>query len=159
MEWFDWSREAPLSLEERDSLVDRTISNLKNRPYDPEGARFSYYCTGDTLIVGCQFKGSDPSVFDCQVRRISHPALAGVPSPQKRLTKMQEDAAETIKRRSESVNPEDIRPLSQRDDHRMRSSRAFGLAVWQEREAFVSFFAKHDPNFDADLFRKMCANE
>lgn len=159
MQWFDWGKAVPLSLEERDTLVNRAVSNLKDKSFDQDGSRFTYYCTGDTLIVGCQFEGSDPSIFDCQVRRLSHPALTGTPSTEKRLTKMQEDAARTIRWRAESVKPEDIRPISQQDDSNMRTSRAAGLAVWQEREAFVSFFAKHDPNFDADLFRKMCANE
>lgn len=75
------------------------------------------------------------------------------------LSPEQAKVAEQIRWRSEGVDPDHIRPISQRDDGTMPTVRAVGLAIWQEREAFVTFFASQDPDFDADLFRNSCAND
>lgn len=72
------------------------------------------------------------------------------------LTAAQEKAAFQTRYCAESVKPEDIRPISAKDDDTMRASRAAGLAVWQMREAFVNFFAWEDPFFNDNLFREKC---
>jgi hypothetical protein len=64
--------------------------------------------------------------------------------------------AEKIRWRSECVNPDDIRPISHRDGDTMKATRAVGLAIWQERESFVTFFSSQDKSFDADVFRDSC---
>lgn len=73
-----------------------------------------------------------------------------------RLLQIQETAADMVRYCARDIDPDHIRPLSSRDDSTMRTSRAMGLAVWQEREAFFSFFAQVDPDFNGDLFREKC---
>ena len=72
------------------------------------------------------------------------------------LTETQEKAASLTRYCAESVKSEDIRPISAQDDDTMRSSRAAGLAVWQQREAFVNLFVWEDPEFNHTLFRQKC---
>ena len=75
------------------------------------------------------------------------------------LSHEEQKAASLVRYCAGSVKSEDIRPISAKDDDTMRSSRAAGLAVWQQREAFVNFFTWQDDTFNATLFRQECEVE
>lgn len=151
MKWNDWSKAVKLVEGERESLVYRAYSNLKDKAPDHQGKKFTFESGGNTLVVAYQ-EGKSVRVWDCEIRRVAD--LDVLPPATNGLTAQQQKAAEQVRFAAASVKPEHIRPLDKDDDDTVRATRAFGLAVWNMREAFVQLFAM-DPNFNADLFRKV----
>ena len=152
MDWFDWKKAVPVNVDGRDHMIQEGIKRLQQAPFDSRGHRFTYSSTGDTLVFLFQHQQEPMRIYDAKVRRVGDLEVKEEP----RLSGDQEKAAAKIRWRSECVNEDDIRPISERDGDTLKTTRAIGLAIWQEREAFVTFFASQDPYFDHDLFREQC---
>ncbi len=157
MKWNDWSKAVAGEEPIREGLANRALSNLKDKAPDHQGKKFAFESGGNTLVVAYQ-EGKSIRVWDCEIKRVAD--LDVLPSDQRpELTAQQQKAAEHVRFAASSVDPEHIRPhirpLDKHDNDTVKVTRAFGMVVWNMREAFVQLFAS-DPNFNADLFRKEC---
>ncbi len=72
MQWVDFSQAVEISAPVRERFAQDAIKKLQELPFDSRNHRFTYFHTGDTMIVASQFKGEDIRLWDCKVRQVGY---------------------------------------------------------------------------------------